>query len=103
MTMKKGTGQFTTNGGADDAQYFSADNTAYAVKYNAGGYLELVEKEQEEPFDPEKDDPSQPEEKSKAPTTGITESNRTLPAVIGLISLAVMGLGALLVIRRKKQ
>lgn len=36
-------GQFTTNGTADDVQYFSSDDSNYYVRYNNdGGYLEMV-------------------------------------------------------------
>lgn len=33
--------QFTTNGTADDVNYFFSDNTDYAVIFNSGNYLEL--------------------------------------------------------------
>ena len=42
------TGPFTTNGTADDAKYFTADDNAYKVAYNDEGYLELVEKTEDE-------------------------------------------------------
>ena len=34
--------KITTNGAATDTEYFTPDNTAYEVKYNASSYLELV-------------------------------------------------------------
>jgi len=37
-------GPFTTNGTATDVQHFFSDSATYSVKYNAAGYLELVEK-----------------------------------------------------------
>jgi len=38
----EGTYRFTTNGTAGDLKYFSADNSLYAINYNADGYLETV-------------------------------------------------------------
>jgi len=36
VTLNKGTGAFTTNGTADDAQYFFSDNQTYKVKFVKG-------------------------------------------------------------------
>lgn len=34
--------QFTTNGTANDVEYFASDNASYKVQYNTSGYLELA-------------------------------------------------------------